>query len=58
MPKYRLRHGKFGNYKLRSRAAGIIWIMELSGLGLEGKDGRFAEDIHILNSEFCLGSTL
>lgn len=38
--------------------AGVIWMMELFGLELEGKKGRFAEDIHIPNSEFYFGQTL
>lgn len=58
MPKYRLRQGKFGSYKREGRAAGRIWIIELFGLGLEGKNERFAEDIHIPNSEFHLGQSL
>lgn len=47
--KYRLRQRKFGSYKFKSRARGRIWIMELFGLGLKRKNGRFAEDIHTPN---------
>lgn len=54
MPMYILRQGKFVSYKFGSRAAGRTWIMELFGLGFDGKNGRLAEDIHITNAEFCL----
>lgn len=41
-----------------SRAKGKICIMEFFGLELEDKNGRFAEDIHITNVEFCLRQLL
>lgn len=49
MHKYGLRQRKFGSYEFKNRAGGRIWIVELFVLGLERKNGRCAEDIHIPN---------